>query len=324
MKKVFLTDRSWPSYDSFVEQVDAAGGTAVFATAQDEETLIREGSDADVVVNSFAKVTPNFIRSLTNCETIIRTGISVDTIDVPTATAKGIKVSYVPDYCRDEVADHTFTLAMVSLRRMAFLDKRMRAGVWNSVEAGRVPRLSQAVFGLIGFGAIAKKVAARAQVCGMSVIAFDPYLSDEVFTEFHVVRAAEMADVLKAADVVSMHMPLNNETYHTVNADAFAAMKDGAVFVNTARGGLVDTDALIAALKSGKLNAAALDVFEVEPLNQDSELFQMDNVMLTPHAAYYSSVSLPELQEKSTDEVIRVLKGEQNRIIINKKELGLD
>ncbi len=323
MKRVFVTDRSWPSYDDFTSRVEAAGGTVVFASATDEQTLICEGGEADVVVNSFAKVTPAFINALRHCETIIRTGISVDTIDVPAATARGIKVCYVPDYCQGEVADHTMTLAASALRRVAFLDKRMRSGVWNSVEAGGVPRLSHAVFGLIGFGAIAKKVAARARAFDMQVIAYDPYLDDEVFVEYGVQRAVKMEDALRDADVISLHLPLNPDTYHTIGESAFAAMKDGAVFVNTARGGLVDTEALIAALKSGKLGAASLDVFETEPLESDSELFKMDQVLLTPHAAYYSRESLPELQEKSTDEVVRVLRGEQNRVIFNKRELGL-
>lgn len=323
MKKVFVTDRSWPSYDKFVRQVETAGGTVCFASAADEAALVREGSDADIVVNSFAKVTSAYIASLTHCETIIRTGISVDTIDVPAATARGIKVCCVPDYCRDEVADHTVTLAVAALRRIAFLDKRMRRGVWNSVEAGGVPRLSNAVFGLIGFGAIARRVAARAQSFGMRVIACDPYLEDGVFAEHGVLRAADRDGVLREADVVSLHLPLDPSTYHTIDGEAFARMKDGAVFVNTARGGLVDTDALIAALRSGKLSAASLDVFETEPLDPESALFQMDQVLLTPHAAYYSRDSLPELEDKSTDEVLRTLRGEQNRVIVNKRALGL-
>ena len=118
MKKVFVTDRSWPSYDGFLAAVEGAGGTVVFASAQDEETLIREGADASIVVNSFAKVTDKVIAALTNCEMILRTGISVDTIDVEAATAKGIPVCYVPDYCRDEVADHTFALTLNGRRRI--------------------------------------------------------------------------------------------------------------------------------------------------------------------------------------------------------------
>lgn len=323
MKTVFVTDKSWPEYDEFIAKVEAAGGKVVFASAQDEATLIREAADADVIVNSFAKVTENVIAVLKHCEMIVRTGISVDTIDVEAATAKGIKVCYVPDYCRDEVADHTFTLALVSLRKISLLNKRMHQGVWNSVEAGYVPRLNTITFGLVGFGAIAKKMAVRAKSFGMKVIAYDPFLDDSVFEENGVEHAVEMVDVFKAADVISLHLPLNKKTHHVINAEAFASMKDNVVFVNTARGGLVDTDALIDALKCGKVGAAGIDVFEVEPLNTDSELLNMDNVLVTPHAAYYSSASLPELVDKSTDEVIRVLEGRESRIVVNKKELGL-
>ena len=324
MKKVFVTDRSWPSYDGFVAEVEAAGGTAVFASAQDEETLIREGFDADIIVNSFAKVTDKVIAALTHCEMIVRTGISVDTIDVDAATAKGIRVCYVPDYCRDEVADHTFALSLIGLRHIALLNNRMHQHVWKSVEAGNVPRLSTAVFGLIGFGAIAKKMAARAKAFGMEVVAYDPFLTDGVFEENGVKHALTMENVFSCADVVSLHLPLNKQTYHVINAEAFAAMKPGTAFVNTARGGLVDTDALIAALRSGHIGAASLDVFETEPLPADCPLLEMDNVLLTPHAAYYSKESLPELVAKSTDEVIRTLEERENRVVINKKALGLD
>lgn len=321
MMKVFVTDKSWPNYASFSEQVNAAGGTAVFASAKDEDTLIREGSDADIVVNSFAKCTPKFINSLTNCQMIIRTGISVDTIDVPTATAKGIKVCYVNDYCRDEVADHTFTLAIASIRKAMLLDRRMHEGVWNSVEAGYVPRLNTLTFGLIGFGAIARKLAVRVQAFGMAVIAYDPYLAEKDFAACGVKNAATLDELYAQADVISLHLPLLPSTYHCIDAKAFAKMKDGVFFVNTARGGLVDTEALIDSLKSGKVCAAGLDVFETEPLGLGSELVKLPNVILTPHAAYYSNDSLPELQQKSTDEVLRTLRGEPNKVIFNRSDL---
>ena len=323
MKKVFITDRSFPTYEKIEEKIRAAGGEVVYASAQDEATLIREAADADVIMNSFAKVTDKVIAALDHCKMILRTGISVDTIDVEAATAKKIKVCYVPDYCRDEVADHTFTLVLIALRKIALLNKRMHQGVWNSVEAGYVPRLSNVTLGLVGFGAIAKKMALRAKGFGMKVIAYDPYLPDSVFEENGVAHAVEMDDVFRAADAVSLHLPLNKSTHHVINGEAFAKMKDHVVFVNTARGGLVDTDALVEALRSGKVGAASIDVFEQEPLPVDHPLVEMDNVLLTPHAAYYSTASLPELMDKSTDEVVRVLEGRESRVVVNKKELGL-
>ena len=157
----------------------------------------------------------------------------------------------------------------------------------------------------------------------MTVRAYDPYLPEDAFAQFGAERAGTMDELFSDADVVSLHLPLNNQTYHVIDANAFAHMKDGVCFVNTARGALVDTQALIAALRSGKVSAASIDVFETEPLGPDSELLEMDNVLVTPHAAYYSSASLPELQEKSTDEVIRSLNGQPNRVVINKNALGL-
>ena len=195
--KVFITDKSFPSYENFDAEIVKAGGIPVHATAQDEATLIAEGSDADVVVNSFAMVTANFINSLTNCTLIIRTGIGVNTIDVDAATARKIRVAYVPDYCRDEVADHIVSLMLSTVRKIRYLDMLVRNGEWTDVggcstRAGAVPRLYSSTLGIVGFGAIAQKVARRISGFGTRVVAYDPWVPDEVFAEIR-----EKLDVLK-------------------------------------------------------------------------------------------------------------------------------
>ena len=322
-KLVFVTDKSFPSYDDFISSIQGAGHEIVFASAKDEDTLIREGANADIVVNSFAMVTAKFVNSLTKCKMILRTGIGVNTIDVDAATAKKIKVCYVPDYCRDEVADHTISLTLAATRKITFLERRLKEGKWNAVEAGYVPRLTCSTFGLMGFGGIAQRVAKRALAFGMKVIAYDPYVPDEVFSAAGVTRAAAYDDIFANSDIISLNLPETKETKHIINAQNIAKMKDGVFIVNTARGPLIKEDDLIAALKSGKVCAAGLDVFENEPLAENSELRKLENVVITPHAAFYSSVAMPELRAKSLDEVMRELEDKPSRVVFNKSALGL-
>lgn len=319
--KIFVTDEGFQNYDKDIKELSKYDAELVFASKNDTETFISEGHDADIVLNTFAEVTSEFIGKLSNCRMIIRTGIGVNTIDVEAATKNGIMVSYVPDYCRDEVADHSTTLALAICRKVAFLNNRVHEGVWNSVEAGYVPRLSGKVFGLLGFGGIAKRVAKRMQAFGMEILAYDPYLRDEEFEHLNVKRATIVDDVFREADIISLNLPLTDETYHIVNKGSLAKMKENVFIINTARGPLINEDDLVEALANGTVCGAGLDVFEVEPLPLESKLRNLENVILTPHAAYYSNDSLPELQRKTFEEVVRVLNNEKPINWFNKKNM---
>lgn len=323
MKKVFVTDLWFPLFDEMERRVKALGGELVFASAEDDDTLIREGSDALCVFNSAAKLRPAFIHSLKNCRTIVRTGIGIDTIDLPSANEMGIRIANVPDYCQSEVADHAITLALAVMRKIPRMNRETRAGVWKNDDFGYVPRMSESTVGLLGFGSIARDVARRFQGFGISIVAYDPYLPDSAFQAMGVKRAATLEDVYHTANIISLHMPLTDETYHLIDEKAIAEMKQDVFLVNTARGKLIDQDALCAGLASGKIAGAGLDVIEVEPVTTDNPLFQFENVIITPHAGYYSSVSMPELCEKLMDEVERTLRGDENRMIANRKALGL-
>jgi D-3-phosphoglycerate dehydrogenase len=319
--KIFVTDKGFQNYDKEVKELSKYDAELIFASKNDTETFISEGHDADIVINTFTEVTSEFIERLSNCRMIIRTGIGVNTINVEAATKKGIMVSYVPDYCRDEVADHSTTLALAICRKVAFLNKRVHEGVWNSVEAGYVPRINGKTFGLLGFGGIAKRVAKRMQAFGMKILAYDPYLKDEEFEQLNVKRATTVDDVFRKADMISLNLPLTDETYHIINKDSFVKMKKGVFIVNTARGPLINEDDLVEALTNGTVCGAGLDVFEVEPLPLESKLRSFENVILTPHAAYYSNDSLPELQVKTFKEVVRVLNNEKPINWFNKKNM---
>lgn len=323
MKKVFVTDPWFPERERLEQQVGALGGEVVYSSAPDTETLIREGSDAYCILNSAAKLRPEYIKKLTNCHSIVRTGIGLDTVDIPAASEMGICVCNVPDYCQSEVADHAATLALAIMRRIPRMNAETHAGKWVNTEFGFVPRSTQTTVGLLGFGSIAKNVARRFQGFDMTVMAYDPYLPDEAFAERNVIRAGTVDEIYEKADIVSLHMPLNDETRGMINDEAFAKMKDNVFLVNTARGGLVDQAALCRALASGKVAGAGLDVVEKEPIHLDDPLLSYENVIITPHAAYYSSVATPELCDKIIDEIERTLRGEPNRVVANRKLLNL-
>lgn len=322
-KKVFVTDRWFDDYQELVDRAAALGGEVVFASAKDEDTLIREGSDAVCIVNTSAQCTTRFIQSLTNCRTIVRTGIGFDTVDVAAATEKGISVCNVPDYCRAEVANHTVTLALAVIRKLRILNEEVRSGKWVNSDLGHVPRLGNSVFGLLGFGGIAQQVAKRLSAFGVHIMAYDPYLPQSVFEDYGVERATVPEDIYRKADAILLHMPLTDETRHMINRETIAMMKDQVFIINTARGPLIDETALIEGLESGKICGAGLDVVETEPLPVESPLNRFHNVIVTPHAGYYSTASLPDLYDKVIDEVERGLKGSCNRMIVNRKALGL-
>jgi len=216
----------------------------------------------------------------------------------------------VPDYCMQEVSDHAMALLLALARKVPFSNKLVQAGRWEMPAVAPLRRLEGQVLGLIGFGNIPRAVAPKAKAFGLNVVAYDPYASKEVFAAA-VVDSVSFDDLLARSDFISVHAPLLPATRGLVNAAAFAKMKKGALIVNTARGPLIDEPALIAALDSGHLGGAALDVVTTEPLAKDSPLIGRDNVILTPHTAFYSVEALEELQTKCANDVARVLSGEK-------------
>lgn len=316
--KVLFTDPPSPELTEERAALAAMGAEVVVASKPEPDCFIREAADADVVVNRFAPVTRAYIEATTHCKMIIRTGIGVDSIDVAAATEKGIMVSCVPDYCREEVADHTVALSLGIARRLRTYDTRVRQGQWVPVGVGYVPRLSETIYGIMGFGNIARMVAHRMQGFGCRIMAYDPYLPDSVFTDANVVRAQTPEEIFRAADFVSLNLPLTEETRHMVNKDTLAMMKPTAFIINTGRGPLICQADLLEALEKHVIAGAGLDVLENEPLPAGDPLGKMDNVLLSPHAAFYSQESLPDLNRKTLQEVIRALKGEPLHTWINR------
>jgi D-3-phosphoglycerate dehydrogenase len=264
--------------------------------------------DADAILVTYAKLPGELLRQLTRCKAIGRFGLGVDNIDTKTAAELGIVVTYVPDYCMHEVSDHAMALLLALARKIPFSNKLVQSGRWEMPAVAPLRRLAGQVLGLIGFGNIPRALAPKAKAFGFEVIVHDPYAGKDVFAA-GAVEAVSLEALLARSDAISVHAPLTSATRGLIDAAAFARMKKGAVIVNTARGPLIDEPALLAALDSGHLGGAALDVVATEPLPKDSPLIGRDNVILTPHTAFYSVEALEELQTKCATDVASVLSG---------------
>jgi D-3-phosphoglycerate dehydrogenase / 2-oxoglutarate reductase len=307
---IAVTDSPFPSLDpakAALARVDPELRMAKSASAED---ILAAARDADAILVTYAKLPGELLRQLTRCKAIGRFGLGVDNIDIPAAAALGISVTYVPDYCMQEVSDHAMALLLATARKVPLSNKLVQSGRWEVPPIVPIHRLSGRVLGLVGFGNIPRALAPKARAFGLRVVTHDPYVSPDVLSAA-AVDGVSFDRLLEMSDFVSIHAPLMPSTRGLFNADVFHKMKKGAVLINTARGPLVDEAALIAALDTGQLGGAALDVVTTEPLTKDSKLLGRDNVILTPHTAFYSVEALEELQTKCAADVARVLSGEQ-------------
>jgi D-3-phosphoglycerate dehydrogenase len=307
---IAITDSPFPSLDpakAALARVDFELRMAKSASAEDILTVAR---DADAVLVTYAKLDASLLRQLTRCKAIGRFGLGVDNIDVKTAAELGISVNYVPDYCMHEVSDHAMALLLALARKIPLSNKLVQAGRWEMPAVVPIHRLAGRVLGLVGFGNIPRALAPKAKALGLRVLTHDPYVAPDALAAAGV-EGVGFDRLLELSDFVSIHAPLLPATRGLFNADTFRKMKKGALLINTARGPLVDEDALVAALDAGELGGAALDVVTTEPLAKDSKLIGRDNVILTPHTAFYSVEALAELQTKCAADVARVLSGEK-------------
>jgi D-3-phosphoglycerate dehydrogenase len=307
---IAVTDSPFPSLDpakAALARVDPELRIAKSASAED---ILAAARDADAILVTYARLPGELLRQLTRCKAIGRFGLGVDNIDIPAAAALGISVTYVPDYCMQEVSDHAMALLLATARKVPLSNKLVQSGRWEVPPIVPIHRLSGRVLGLVGFGNIPRALAPKARAFGLRVVTHDPYVSPDVLSAAGV-DGVSFDRLLEMSDFVSIHAPLMPATRGLFNADVFHKMKKGAVLINTARGPLVDEAALIAALDTGQLGGAALDVVTTEPLTKDSKLLGRDNVILTPHTAFYSVEALEELQTKCAADVARVLSGEQ-------------
>nr|MDT0657189.1 C-terminal binding protein [Micromonospora sp. DSM 115978] len=303
--RVVVTDQVFPDVEVERALIEAAGGTLEVASGDRAEVLAR-AKDADALLNTYFALSAADIAGLDRCKVIARYGIGVDNVDLAAATAAGIAVTNVPDYCVEEVALHTVALLLAAVRKVAAGDALIRAGGWGASRLGEVRRLSTLTVGLLGYGRIARLVADIVRPLAGAVVVHDPYLSVTTGGD----RAVGLAELYASADVISVHCPLTEQTRGMLDARAIGAMKPGVVLVNTSRGPVVVLADLLAALRDGRVGAAALDVFESEPPVAD-DLRDVPNLLVTPHSAFYSREAIRESQEKATSQVLKALRGEQ-------------
>lgn len=322
MGLVAVTDHVFPDLDQERALLANAGHELRFVSNATTEVEVRHAvAGADAVLNCYAPMPAEVIRELEGCVVIARYGIGLDTIAIDEATAKGILVTNVPDYCIDEVSDHALALILSLLRRVTLLDRRVRSGSWSASDARPLHRLRGRTIGLVGFGRIARALATKVAPLGLRVVASDPYVPDKAVLEAGA-EPMSLEDLLGVADVVSLHAPLTADSRNLIGAPELALMKPDAVLVNTSRGGLIDSEALRAALGEGRLGGAGLDVLEVEPPSPDDALLGRDDVVLTPHAGFYSEESVRELQRKAAEQVVEALAGRTPPYAVNADALS--
>jgi D-3-phosphoglycerate dehydrogenase / 2-oxoglutarate reductase len=318
--KVVLTDYVWESLDVERTTLEDVASLVALRTKTPEEFL-PHAEDCDALLNTYAgPITAAVMARMPRCRIIARYGIGVDTIDLDAATAAGIIVTNNPTYCIEEVAEHTMALLLACARKVAVYDRLVRQGRWELPPGKPMFRLAGRTLGLVGFGNIARAVAGRAAAFGMRILYHDPFVAARQFPVPG--EKAELAEVLREADFVSVHPPLVPETRGMMNDDAFARMKPTAFLVNCARGPIVDTAALVRALDAGRIAGCALDTTDPEPLPDPHPLRGRDTVIVTPHAAWYSEQALVGLQAGAPAEVRRVLTGQWPVNVVNKAVRG--
>lgn len=261
--------------------------------------------------------------ALKNCKVILRYGIGYDVIDVDAATERGIKVCNSPLHCLDEVATHTVAMILAMERQLVFFNDLVKQGKWLANAGFKPHRLSTQTLGFVGFGNIARRAAEFAKGFGFHLIAYDPFLDAEKI-EAHGVEKVSFDQLLEQADVISIHTPLLDSTYHLINRESIARMKDDVMIVNTSRGPIIAIDDLVQAVKSGKVRAAALDVVEGEPIVEAGHpLFETGRIICSPHAAYNSIEAEAQMMEVIAQTAVDVLNGKNPMNIVNRKALGL-
>jgi D-3-phosphoglycerate dehydrogenase len=305
--KIVVTDHAFG--DLNYERAVAEKHQAVFEEYQcttTQETCIAV-KGASVIFNSFAPMNEQVLGSIQRGSIVIRYGVGVDNVDLDAAKRSGITICNVPDYGATVVADHASMFILALVRRLMLFNDAVKKGQWGvKTIVPQLPDMTDLTIGFLGFGRIAQEVAKRMAAFGSNLIANDPY-ADQKVADALAVELVETSELFKRTNVLSLHAPLIDATRHIINRETIATMPDGAIIVNTSRGSLIDESALVDALKSGKLSSAALDVFEMEPLQQDSPLFSAPNLLLSPHAAFYSDQSVDNLQRLAAEEADRHL-----------------
>ncbi len=313
---VAVADTVFPDLEPARQALAGLDAELRLAETPTPDAILEVARQADGVFVTYAEITADIIARLERCRVIGRFGIGTDNIDVDAATRAGIMVTYAPAYCLDEVSDHALALLLALARKIPYANGLVRDGRWEMPAVVPIHRLKGRTLGLVGLGNIAQRIVPKARAFGIDVIACDPYVPDQVFAKLDVGRV-DFDQLLERSDFVSAHAPLTEETRNMFGTEAFRKMKPGALLINTARGPLVDVDALAEALEAGQIAGAALDVMPQEPPAADCPVVGRDDVILTPHTGFYSEDALLDLQTTVATDVAAVLSGKPPRYPVN-------
>lgn len=309
--KVWIIDDAGLDHRKEIAIYDEENISYVLSTQKSlEKDLERFGRYADVIVaEASTSIDEKLIKKLNNCKTIISFGIGFNHIDLEVARKSNIEVTNLGDYCSNEVADHTLSLILTLLRRLVDYNKDLKAGNWESISLKPLHRFETTTIGLLGFGSISQKVAKRLMVFGFKVVAHDEYVDEKVFDVANV-TSVSFEELLTRSNLLSLHVPLTNDTENMLNEESMREMTKNSMIVNTCRGGIIDEYALAKLINEGHLSGAGLDVFLSEPPDMENPIFLMDEIITTPHAAYYSVESVEEMQIRTAENVKKALKNE--------------
>ncbi len=323
--KVVITDREYEEIEQEKELLEGIGCEVLDYQVKAEEDVMEVVRGCDAVLTQYANITKRVMDAMPDCQIISKYAIGLDKIDIPAATERGICVANVRDYCIDEVSTHTVGLILNLCRKITFLNNTVKGGTWDYKAAKKIYNLRGMTLGLNSFGKIAQATAEKMKPFGVRLISFDPFVSQE-FAARYDVELVSFDELCARSDILSTHAPANEDTKGMFDKQAFEKMKRTAVLINTGRGPVVDTPSLIWALQNRKIAGAALDVTEPEPIEADSPLLSMDQVIFTPHAAYYSEDSQRALQRLGAENIVQRLTGFYPRFLANvelKDRLGL-
>jgi D-3-phosphoglycerate dehydrogenase len=314
----FLVIHTDPHHTDFRHEqaeLDAIGATLRPLNVTSEEEVAAACREADALLVTYAKIGKIALAGMPKLKIVVRTGVGYDSLDVPAATARKVMVANVPDYCVSDLAEHTLALLLAWWRRIADLDRQVRTEGWGR-PVKPVYRLEGRTLGILGMGRMGQAVAARARGFGVRLLGFDPYVPTRVFSTLGVERA-DLEELMRASDILTLHCLLDAETRGIICERTLGLMRPTAVIVNTARGGVIKTDALVQAIRAGRIAGAALDVVEPEPLPMDHPIRSLPRVLLTPHAAWYSEDAEPELRRRAARTVVQALRGERPATLLN-------
>lgn len=313
--KVYITDCDHDNINIEKEIFDKAGIELTLKDAISEDDVIEQCKDGDIFIVQYAKISRKVMENCPNLKYIVRYGVGVDTIDVEAATELGVQVGNVPDYGMNEVADHAISLALSFLRKINTMNNFTKNEKWDYTRAIPIHRLSTLTVGVVGLGRIGSNFARKMSALGFNVIGFDP--RREVIRELDYVEIVDFEELLEKSDLISIHCPADNN-YDLFDKNAFSKMKKTSFIINTARGGIINEEALEWALNNDIIAGACLDCMLNEPVDKSNPLFKHENVIVSPHIAWYSEESAQELKRKVAEESVRFAKGEDIHYPINK------